>query len=198
MKRRRLRSPGFDLRWPLPCWCAAGLTAVVAGAVSGSMIGTTPIVDRAGDEANPYYPAPAAPHDAVPAFADARPTEPLPDHYPLVTPRGTIPVAALASHGRLRYFREGRLDEPATRPRDLAYPDQLDEAEIDRLAEWTPPSRRAIAPNASAPPPQRRETRGPVRLRQAAADQQTPLAIGAHPGEATRQTEALGRLPGGH
>lgn len=130
-----------------PRWLAAPLlvVAALAGALSGKSIGSTPMLRQAA------APSPAGAPPAPPALADARAVaEPLPDHYPLVTPTGTIPVAALARHGRLRGTSDAWSDGA-----DRAYLEAeadwaLSEAEIERLAQWQPPR---SAPRTSAPQP---------------------------------------------
>ena len=123
--RPRTQRPG----WLDPRWYAAALVVSVAGAVGGAAIGTTPVIER-GEGATP-----PDPYEPGPGEIARDRGEPLPDHYPLVTPTGTVPVAELALHGRLRSLRQGRWDAAAAVPLDAPYPDQLDEAAIDRLAE---------------------------------------------------------------
>lgn len=122
-----------------PRWYAAPLLAAVAvaGAFSGSAIGSTPMLSNAASTL-PESPPPARGGASAPAVAAS-----LPDHYPLVTPDGTIPVAELARHGRLRH---AYADWDA--PYDYAAlaegsDGQLSEAEIDRLAAWRPEPRAA-------------------------------------------------------
>ena len=79
------------------------------------------------------------------AIGDYRPSDSrkLPNHYPLVTPSGTIPVAELARYGRLRNSRNewrGPFDESGV---DTKQEWELDNNEIDRLADWHPANRRA-------------------------------------------------------
>ncbi len=122
-----------------PRWYAAPLlvAVVVAGAVGGSAIGSTPILKNA--EAV----LPEARHG--PQVGDYEPDRapPPPDHYPLVTPTGTVPVAALAVHGRLRNSRDTWWDRPDVVPLDAGYGAELSESEIDRLEDWQPRQRRA-------------------------------------------------------
>lgn len=75
-----------------PMTCGAALASVVAGALAGDALGSAQMLDRSALGA--YY---QSHEDAKPAEAnrDERP----PDHYPLVTPTGTIPVAALSTRG---------------------------------------------------------------------------------------------------
>lgn len=74
----------------------ASLTVAVIGAISGQAVGSSPMLQSAtsavaGTSAPDYE-----------GFADIAQGERPPDHYPLVTPEGTVPVAELALHGRLR------------------------------------------------------------------------------------------------
>ncbi len=147
--------PPIDRRW-----FAAAIAVVVAGAVSGSAIGTAPMLDRSDSS----IPA-ASPRTEIGAFAFDRDQAP-PDHYPLVTPTGTIPVAQLALHGRLRNARHGWWEEPAHVPLEAHYPDQLEEAEIEHLAEWTPPR----DPRRSSEQPMARATVAIHRGRTIASD----------------------------
>lgn len=81
----------------------AALACALRGAVAGTAIGSTPILDRSVLAA--YYQS----HDAGAVEARRRA---LPDHYPLVTPQGTVPVAALAERGLFSQARYRALDAP--------------------------------------------------------------------------------------
>lgn len=74
-----------------PILWGAALACALGGAAAGSALGSTPVADRSivGD----YYQAHAS------ADADAPPQAHLPNHYPLVTRQGTVPVAELATRG---------------------------------------------------------------------------------------------------
>lgn len=74
---------------------AIALVAIV-GAVSGASVGDSPILVRGHHETLPEARIVRA------ANADLRDTSRPPDHYPLETPQGTVEVAELALHGRLR------------------------------------------------------------------------------------------------
>ena len=75
-----------------------GAVAVVAiaGAVSGATIGDSPVLDRGQTETMPTAQIVSASNAAM------RNAERLPDHYPLKTPNGTVEVAELSLHGRMR------------------------------------------------------------------------------------------------
>ncbi|MBX7459097.1 hypothetical protein K3152_12630 [Qipengyuania sp. 1NDH17] len=91
-----------------------GAVAVVAiaGAVSGATIGDSPVLKRGLTETMPEAPIVRASNSAM------RDGKRPPDHYPLKTPDGTIEVAELSLHGRMRdrggdLWWEGRDDERA-------------------------------------------------------------------------------------
>jgi hypothetical protein len=116
-------------------WYAAPLVALVvlAGAISGIAIGSASVVKR--ERVSIIEPA----KDRGTGRFKRGYSEPLPNHYPLVTPNGTVPVAALATHGRLRNSRgSGWPDRTDHVPVDTGYEWAMSEAEIDRLEEWQP------------------------------------------------------------
>ena len=75
-----------------------GAVALVTlgGAVSGAYIGTSPVLEREARDSLPEASIIMASNPS--AGSSERP----PDHYPLVTPERTVPVAELALRGRLR------------------------------------------------------------------------------------------------
>lgn len=75
--------------------CAVAV-ATIAGAVSGATIGDSPVLTRASIDTLPQAAIIGGSNDAL------RNSSRLPDHYPLETPKGTIEVAELALHGRMR------------------------------------------------------------------------------------------------
>lgn len=91
-----------------------GAVAVVAiaGAVSGATIGDSPVLKRGLTESMPEAPIVSASNAAM------RDSKRPPDHYPLKTQDGTIEVAELSLHGRMRdrggdMWWEGRGDDRA-------------------------------------------------------------------------------------
>lgn len=74
-----------------PVLWGAGLVCALGGAIAGNALGSTPPLHRS-TVAMMYQS-----HDI--AIRDATAREPLPDHYPLVTRRGTVPVAELSTRG---------------------------------------------------------------------------------------------------
>ena len=120
-------------------WYAAPavFAVVCAGALGGSSIGSTTSLTK------PTKVLPDMSGNS--AIGDYRPSDSrkLPNHYPLVTPSGTIPVAELARYGRLRNSRNewrGPFDESGVGTKQEW---ELDNNEIDRLADWHPANRRA-------------------------------------------------------
>lgn len=73
-----------------PILWGAGLACALGGAVAGNALGSTPVLDR------PTVGAFYQQHDLD--YNEAT-QEPLPQHYPLVTREGTVPVAALSDRG---------------------------------------------------------------------------------------------------
>lgn len=74
-----------------PFFWGAGLACAMGGAVAGSALGSTPILDR--PTLTSFY----ASHADAQAPGAARDTPP--DHYPLVTRAGTVPVGELGQRG---------------------------------------------------------------------------------------------------
>ena len=75
-----------------PLLWISGLAIALGGAVAGNALGSTPVIGRSAIGA--FYQS----HEDS-AFADDTSSDVLPDHYPLVTRRGTVPVAELADRG---------------------------------------------------------------------------------------------------
>lgn len=151
-----------------------GAVAIVAiaGAVSGAMIGDSPVLKEGYSDTLPETPIIGASNDGLRNMAS------LPDHYPLKTPEGTIEVAELALHGRLHdrggsIWREDRSKESAELSAgydfyETASPERIAHEEAllaytggraegqDRPMETGPPARqritRAEAPMALAEP----------------------------------------------
>ena len=144
--------------------------AAIVGALSGAAIADTPILTRAqtvtpGD----------APLSTV-GNAAMRNVRPLPNHYPLETPKGTIEVAELALHGRLR-DRGGDMwwEREEQRSTDLdakydfyatASPERI--AHERRLLAFTEGPQRAEAPQPP-PPPSITRAEAPMALAEPAA-----------------------------
>ena len=115
---------------------------VLGGMLTGEAIGETPMLQKRGHEfAIPQTPAPS---QASNARAASRNT---PDHYPLVTPKGTIPVAELAFHGRLREQRMDWFDQGDAARLDAEYDNFFDEADVESLANGPAVTREKIRPS---------------------------------------------------
>lgn len=74
-----------------PMLWGAGLACALGGAVAGNALGSTPPLDRS-TIAMMYQS-----HETT--MPDAADRLPPPDHYPLVTRQGTVPVAELSTRG---------------------------------------------------------------------------------------------------
>jgi hypothetical protein len=74
-----------------PMLWGAGLACALGGAVAGNALGSTPVLDRS--TIGSFYQS----HGTVEGLAPPR--EAPPDHYPLVTRAGTIPVGELSMRG---------------------------------------------------------------------------------------------------
>lgn len=94
----------------------------------------------------------------------------LPDHYPLVTPTGTIPVSQLALHGRLRDTLPHDVARAEPGPLDADYQWEIPEREIQRLERWEP--RPRVSREAGV-----RVVRGEDGLGQAAMAHRRPLRV---------------------
>lgn len=112
-----------------PLIAAAVFGVSLLAATAGAQMGSSPILPRGIGQGT----VSASAAEEV-YFSDApQPSQPLPDHYPLVTPQGTIPVEELAYHGRMRNLRETWWVDREYVPADSDYTPMSD-AELDRLA----------------------------------------------------------------
>ena len=85
-----------------PMLLMAVLACALGGAIAGDAVGSSPVTDRSTIET--YYQS----HTSAPlGVAELRA---LPDHYPLVTGRGVVPVAQLSDRGLFSQARYRRLD----------------------------------------------------------------------------------------
>jgi hypothetical protein len=81
-----------DIAMPAsPAVWGALLAAALGGAVAGNALGSAPILDRS--TLATYY------QEHADSFAQRIEAERPPDHYPLVTAAGTVPVAELSTRG---------------------------------------------------------------------------------------------------
>ena len=74
-----------------PMLWGAGLACALGGAVAGNALGSSQPLDRS--TIGMLYQSHEMP------MQEPRASEPLPDHYPLVTRSGTVPVAELSTRG---------------------------------------------------------------------------------------------------
>lgn len=124
-----------------PMLWGAGLACALGGAIAGNALGSTPMLDRS--TVADFYQS----HETTEKEAAAG--EPLPDHYPLVTKAGTVPVGELAMRGLYSQRRY----------RALAYavdyvPSQVHVAEWRYTDDWRPQSEdKAVAVGDPAPEP---------------------------------------------
>ena len=147
-----------------------GAVAVVgvAGALSGATIGDSPVLKKAHSDTMPEAPIVRAGDNA--RLAAQNP----PDHYPLKTAKGTVPVEELALRGRMRdrggdLWWEGR--DSDTRQLDAGY-DFYETASPERIEH----ERRLLAFHAGRAPAtsaQAEQPAKPARLSRAEA----PLAL---------------------
>lgn len=127
-----------------PMLWGAGLACALGGAVAGTALGSTPILDRSTFET--FYQL----HDDT--ASQARGERQLPDHYPLVTREGTVPVAQLAERGLYSQSRYRAYVYADYTPAEV----QLDEYRPGE--EWRDEATReayAMADRAGSPEPSR-------------------------------------------
>ena len=78
-----------------PVFLGTCLACALGGAIAGSSLGSTPVLARADTDTF----APADVPANYQSVAASEPNQPAPDHYPLVTPRGTVAIADLSDRG---------------------------------------------------------------------------------------------------
>lgn len=135
-----------------PMLWGAGLACALGGAVAGTALGSTPILDRPA--LGTYYQS----HEMAPASSTVE-RRVLPDHYPLETRDGTIPVAALADRGLYSQRRYRALyasyENPQAQFAEASYHVQADEPRFpshdDGLSIGDPAPEQA-APTEAEPP----------------------------------------------
>ena len=162
-----------------------GAVAVVAiaGAVSGATIGESPVLTRGHSDTLPQAQMVTAANEAM------RNGKRPPDHYPLETPQGTIEVAELALHGRLRdrggdMWWEGRGEERAEMSAgydfyETASPERI--AHEERLLAFTGSTSRNMPSNSEQPRAQMTRAEAPLALAEPAEVDQSvaePASIG--------------------
>lgn len=148
-----------------PILWGAGLACALGGAVAGNALGSTPILDRPAAEA--FYQQ----HET--AYGSETTQEALPDHYPLVTREGTVPVAALSDRGLYSQRRY----------RAFALATEYTPAEAEALSSYEPtPVRYASGDEGLAvgdPAPPRTAAAGPLPAAVAPLELTAPVTVRA-------------------
>lgn len=90
-----------------PVFLGTCLACALGGAIAGSSLGSTPVLARA--DTDTFAPADVA--ASYQPIAVSEPNQPTPDHYPLVTPRGTVAIADLSNRGLYSQARYRANDE---------------------------------------------------------------------------------------
>jgi len=103
-----------------PFLWGAGLACALGGAIAGNALGSTPAIDRSTIQS--FYQS----HEDGGGYEPATDAEQLPDHYPLETNHGTVPVAALSERGLYSQARYRSFYEVA--PPQLAYEPDIESA----------------------------------------------------------------------
>ncbi len=102
---------------------AASLGCVVAGALAGNALGSAPVTDRSTIEM--FYQL----HET--AYADREDERVPPNHYPLVTRRGVVPVAQLSDRGLFSQARYRSYDIAADYVSDDPGPGFVDSYDVE-------------------------------------------------------------------
>lgn len=113
-------------------FAAAALVFAAVGAASGQAIGDTPIIRKGTGDTLPSA------NVVTDDYSHIANSERPPDHYPLVTDEGTIPVGELALHGRMRNRDQSWYADDGPVYLDAGYDDYLSAGEMDRLANGDP------------------------------------------------------------
>lgn len=124
-----------------PIFVGAGLALALGGALAGNAVGSTSMSDRAASAI--HYQSHLDTHGARDS------ARVLPDHYPLVTREGVVPVARLSERGLFSQTRYRGIDAASAYAEDGPGPG------FDTFDRTNPPRqdvRQTVAsPNASAP-----------------------------------------------
>ena len=162
----------FSRLFTSPRMMAALSVVAIGGATAGMTIGGSPMVMKGVGGADPL-----AGNGSAPASDAYRPQAPQPDHYPLVTPTGTVPVAELALRGHLRNSRSSWYrEEPDYVLRTDDFPDQYSDDELAQLAAFdSAPEYRSEQRNMRASQVTIHRGREAEQLRES-----TPAPVAAH------------------
>lgn len=116
--------PSFPYK---PVFAVVALCFGAIGALSGKAVGSMPIIrDSTASLVSGTGPS---------GTGELSSGEKLPpDHYPLVTPEGTVPVAELALRGRMRDRGDGWYGADKVLLLDARYEDQLSDDQVEHLA----------------------------------------------------------------
>ena len=145
-----------------PMLWGAGLACALGGAIAGNALGSTPVLDRS--TVADFYQV----HET--AEPTARQGEPPRDHYPLVTPSGTVPVGELAMRGLYSQRRYRAFAYAA----DYA-PSEMDVEEWQPNDDWRPRARdEALAIGDPKPEPAGNESEPAEPLQLAAGPASIP------------------------
>lgn len=142
-----------------PIFLGACLACALGGAIAGTSLGSTPVLSPA-DAADPANSAVAQQAPSA-TLASSSAVELTSDHYPLVTPRGTVAVADLSNRG---LFSQARY-----RSQDAAVATQL--ASFDDAGDTAAPPRASAGEQSAPQPPDNSLTQptAPLALRQGPA-----------------------------
>ncbi|HEU4820446.1 MAG TPA: hypothetical protein VFS87_04740 [Qipengyuania sp.] len=150
-----------------PMLWGAGLACALGGAIAGNALGSTPVTDRSA--ITTFY---QTHQSAIAAQHDQRA---LPDHYPLVTRSGVVPVAQLADRGLYSQARYSSFLAAA------GYAADIDDDPGPGLEETDPAVSQHAPPTAAAavPPEPLDLAQGPAQLagRAKIIDVQATLAM---------------------
>lgn len=131
---------------PMPL--LAVLACALGGAIAGNAVGSSPVTDRSTVET--YYQS----HASAPL--DVAEQRALPDHYPLVTGRGVVPVAELSDRGLFSQARYRRLEA------FVDYPSM--EGDVGPGENFIDGEPGDLGPPVPEPPPPLELARGPAQL----------------------------------
>lgn len=130
----------------------AGLACALGGAIAGNALGSTPVLGRA--TVADFYQT----HQTT--EQQARQSKPLPDHYPLVTRAGTVPVGELATRGLYSQRRYRAFADAAG-----YVPPEVDVEAWQPGEDWRPQAKdEALAIGDPAPQPAAIDAAEPLQL----------------------------------
>lgn len=135
-----------------PILWGAGLVCALGGAITGTALGSSPLVAAAAT--TEYYQEHKLSNARMPDAGAAA----IPDRYPLVTPRGTVPVAQLSERGLFSQARYRLFDDQTDVASAVSQhnSDFADEAPADTDANGSAPREvsAAVAITRGSRPPE--------------------------------------------